>query len=150
MQVSAQRAVPVLLCLLVLATPSFAAAWKPLGPFGGTVFSLTVAPSDPHRLYAVAKEGVFRSTDGGGSWTAIRPDAGSNVAVDPTRPDTLYLGIQTGGEPGGVQKSTDGGAHWTGLPLKSFAVLSVAVDPARPSRLYAGTVTQGVWRSTNG
>jgi photosystem II stability/assembly factor-like uncharacterized protein len=132
------------------AVPSFAAPWMPLGPFGGTIFSLTVAPSDPHRLYAVTGEGLFRSTNGGASWTAIRGDSTSNVAVDPTRPDTIYAGTESGGEAGGVQKSTDGGAHWTALPLNTFAVLAVAVDPARPSRLYAGTVTQGVWRSTNG
>ncbi len=146
MRISMKRALPLLLWLL--AAPSFAAAWRPLGPFGGSIGTLDVAPSDPQRVYAtLGGDGAFRSADGGVSWTPIHPGiTNSNAAVDPVHPDTVYLATQ----PGGLQKSTDGGAHWTGLPLDVLAVVAVAVDPARPSRVYAGTATQGVWRSTNG
>src|SRR4051794_2427415 len=127
------------------AVPSFAAPWMPLGPFGGTIFSLTVAPSDPHRLYAVTGEGLFRSTNGGASWTAIRGDSTSNVAVDPTRPDTIYVGTESGGEAGGGQKSTDGGAHWTALPLNTFAVLAGGGGPAPAPPRSPRARTQGGW-----
>jgi photosystem II stability/assembly factor-like uncharacterized protein len=117
--------------------------WKPLGPFGGSVQTLAVDPSDAGVLYVtLGQQGVFRSRDGGRSWTAVHDGVTrGNVAVDPSRPGTLYLAEN------GVQKSTDGGDHWSDLGLRAD-VLAIAVDPARPSRLYAAG--DGVLRSTDG
>jgi photosystem II stability/assembly factor-like uncharacterized protein len=126
------------------ATP----AWTPLGPFGGSVATVTVAPSAASTLYAtVDTQGAFRSADGGVSWTPIHGGtAVSNVAVDPTRPATIYLAT----DPGGLQKSTDGGAHWTLLEPTTFGARAIAVDPVRAARVYVGTAGFGVWRSTDG
>jgi photosystem II stability/assembly factor-like uncharacterized protein len=139
-----------LLAALTAALPACAAepAWTPLGPYGGSVDRLAVAPSDARTLYVtLSPQGTFRSADGGLSWTRTSAaTATSNVAVDPTRPDTIYLATS----PGGLQKSTDGGGHWTSLALPVTRVQAIAVDPARPSRLYAGTADQGVWRSLDG
>jgi photosystem II stability/assembly factor-like uncharacterized protein len=136
--------------LLLLGVPAFAASppWTPLGPFGGSVETLAVAPADARALYAtLGPQGAFRSADGGLTWTAISTGTTtSNVAVDPTRPGTIYLATS----PGGLRKSIDGGGHWTPLAIPVTRVQAVAVDPARPSRLYAGTSSQGVWRSTDG
>jgi photosystem II stability/assembly factor-like uncharacterized protein len=120
-----------------------------LGPFGGTVHTLAVAPSDARTLYASLNlEGVFRSTDRGLTWVPIHAGTAiGNIAVDPIRPATLYASFS----PGGLRKSTDGGGHWTPLPVRGVSmVTAIAVDPARPSRLYAGTSAQGVWHSTDG
>ncbi len=129
----------------VLAAPS----WTPLGPFGGTIETLTVAPSDARVLYAtIPYEGAFRSTDGGASWTPIHSAfIDSNVAVDPVRPGTLYLSTPASR----LVKSTDFGSHWTPASrgLEEAGVSAVAVDPARPSRIYAA-VGLRVFRSTNG
>jgi photosystem II stability/assembly factor-like uncharacterized protein len=126
---------------------SAATSWTPLGPFGGTAQTLTVAASDARTLYASLNAGgLFRSADGGLTWTPIHAGlALSNVAVDPGRPATIYAYF----DPGGLQKSTDGGGHWTTLPIRVSGVTSIAVDPARPTRIYAGTVAQGVWHSTD-
>src|SRR5947199_1536853 len=145
---------PTLPALLILAAALLPAAsraqaphWTPLGPFGGSVQTLTVAASDPRTLYAsLNAAGLFRSADGGLTWTPIHPGSAlSNVAVDPSRPATIYAYFN----PGGLQKSTDGGGHWTPLTIRVSGVTSLAVDPARPSRIYAGTVAQGVWHSTD-
>jgi photosystem II stability/assembly factor-like uncharacterized protein len=139
-----------LLAALLTAVSARAAApaWTPLGPFGGSVETLAVAPGDGRALYVtLGPQGAFRSGDGGLIWTAISTGTTtSNVAVDPTRPGTIYLATS----PGGLRKSTDGGGHWTPLAIPVTRVQAVAVDPARPSRLYAGTSSQGVWRSTDG
>ena len=46
-----------------------ATSWTPLGPFGGSVQTLTVDPSAAGALYAsLGAAGVFRSRDGGGHW----------------------------------------------------------------------------------
>jgi photosystem II stability/assembly factor-like uncharacterized protein len=82
---------------------------------------ITVAPSDPRRLYAtVAVRGagfVYRSDDAGEHWRRIsedprpagRPSDFAEVKVDPTNPDVVYGGSIV------TWKSTDGGATWTGF-----------------------------------
>ncbi len=144
--------------LVFLLVPALAAAqapaWQPLGPNGGTVFSLTADPSQPGVLYAMAgAAGIFKSTDRGASWHNILVvHAVGNVAVDPVRPSVIYATSLTSG----VWKSGDGGAHWAhisqgrGLPAqRDIQIFSVTVDPARRTRVYL-TSSSGVWRSLNG
>jgi photosystem II stability/assembly factor-like uncharacterized protein len=151
MRWSLRRAVPLLpLILLIAAAPALAApVWKALGPFGGTIQTLTVAPSNARVIYAMSEyEGAFRSTDGGASWVPIHGAfITGNVAIHPNHPGTIYLSNPAGK----LVKSTDFGSHWTLVDrgLGDTGVTAVAVDPARPSRLYAG-VGLRVFRSTNG
>jgi photosystem II stability/assembly factor-like uncharacterized protein len=144
------RALALFLLLAAAAVPARAvtSSWVPLGPFGGSVDTLAVAPSAAGTLYAtLGPQGAFRSTDGGVSWTPIHAGtAAGKVAVDPTRPDTIYLATI----PGGLQKSVDGGGHWTTLTPPVEQVTAVAVDPVRASRVYIGTSGQRVWRSNDG
>jgi hypothetical protein len=98
-----------------------------------------VAPAgDPGTIYAATREGAFRSTDRGETWSKIwsqLPDMDQNalsVAVSPADPSNLYLASLSG-----VFTSTDRGATWTQLPNLQWA-FEVAVDPLRPSTLYAG------------
>src|SRR3989442_1489791 len=108
------------------------------GPNGGSIRALAVDPVTPATLYAgTGGGGVFKSTDGGGGWTAANtglcncgPDPDYSyvpaLAIDPQTPTTLYAG--TSGS--GVFKSTDGGASWsavnTGLPNYPY-VLTLAI-----------------------
>src|ERR1700710_1969076 len=104
------------LLLIALAGPLSAAvpgAWKSLGPPGGSVSDLVLAPSRPQTMYAATGTAVFRSLDGGASWVDVSaglgtPPSVSAVAVDPTHPMTVYANSQ-----GGIYKSLDGGATWT-------------------------------------
>ena len=63
--------------------------------------------------------GIFKSTNGGGSWSAINAGLqfGSDthvraLAIDPSTPATLYAGMERGG---GAFKSTDGGGSWSAI-----------------------------------
>src|SRR5689334_15586247 len=104
--------------LLLLAAPLIAAvpgSWRFLGPDGGSVYDLAFAPSRPQALYAATAGGVFRSLDGGASWSessfGLDPVAlVSSLAVDPVHPLTVYA-LQDGV----VFRSRDGGAAW--LPV---------------------------------
>jgi hypothetical protein len=96
--------------------------------------------------------GVFRSSDGGVSWTQV---AGGLPAVDASDivrasddPNTLYAAIAAAlGDPGnGVYKSTDGGDTWTklggGFP-DNIGRTMLAIAPSRPQRLYASIAAPG-------
>ena len=119
------------------------------------VTALAVDPSTPATLYAgTIKGGVFKSTNGGNSWTTINSGLTSTfvfaLAIDPSTPATLYAGTS-----GGVFKSTNGGTTWqptTGANpfLTVGGGRALAIDPSTPATLYAGTFAFGVFKSTNG
>ncbi|MCC6930738.1 MAG: hypothetical protein IT359_17240 [Gemmatimonadaceae bacterium] len=60
--------------------------------------------------------GIFKSTDGGTTWTQLSQGLPSilqaNLAVAPTNSSILYATIAPGTGPIGFYKSVDGGAHW--------------------------------------
>ena len=128
-------------------------AWQPTGgPDGGLVTHLVVDPSTPTTLYMGSEGGgVFKSADGGATWTAINNGLTrlyvQALAIDPSTPTTLYAGTQGGG----VFKSTDGGMNWT-APSAGIAghyVQALVVDPLSPATVYAGTFG-GVFKSADG
>ncbi len=127
------------------------------------IHGLAIDPQNPSLLYAAVEgegypSGMFRSTDGGDSWTAINDGLETNegsrpvyaLAMDPETPSTLYAGTA-----GGVFRSTDGGDSWTainnGIPIEEYLfVIELAIDPRNPSTVYAGTIRDGIFRSTDG
>src|SRR6187455_376326 len=60
--------------------------------------------------------GIFKSTDGGTTWTQLAEGLPSilqaNIAIAPSDSNILYAAIAPGQGPIGFYKSTDGGAHW--------------------------------------
>ena len=105
---------------------------------GRFVYKLVVAPSSHRTLYAGTYGGVFKSTDGGGSWQATTL-AGFDVhdlAVHPSLPGTVYAGTR-----GGVFRTTDGGGHWSPMNqgLVNTGVPALALAPSLPRVLYAAT-----------
>jgi photosystem II stability/assembly factor-like uncharacterized protein len=126
--------------------------WTSGGPYSGDVYALAINPTNPATLYAGTNgDGVFKSTDSGGTWAAARTgltawSAVYALAINPMTPATLYAGAD-----GGVFKSTDSGGTWaaasTGLP--NVGVSALAINPATPSTLYAATFGSGVFKSTD-
>jgi len=153
----------LLLVVLLAARSAWAGVnrWTPIGPWGGTISSLVLAPSDRRTLYAGTDSGlIFRSIDAGAHWTlagdGFPPVPVADLAVDPVRSSTVYAAIcQSSIEPplreGGVFKSTDGGGTWHAVMegLEECAVQSLAIDPRHPSTLFAATLT-GLFRSEDG
>ncbi len=100
--------------------------------------------------------GVYRSEDGGKTWTQtlfVGPMSGvSDMAMDPKDPNVLYAGMwqfrrmpwnfQSGGPDDGLYKSTDGGKTWkkltgSGLPAGTTGRIAIAIAPSNPKRVYA-------------
>src|SRR5712671_6279687 len=115
--------------------------WTSSGPGGGTVQALAIDPRNAATLYAGGVgSGVFKSADGGRSWSAVNDGLTNltilDLAIDPsTTPSTVYAA--TGGS--GVFRSTDGGESWSqiGPPVPGPNAYVVAVDPVVPTTLYA-------------
>src|SRR5262249_4841525 len=107
---------------------------------GLTVQTLTVDPTNATTVYAGFNGGgVFKSTDGGASWSASNGGLTStnvpSLAWGPGTPAPVYVATN-----GGVFKSTDGGSSWlpsnNGLPTTSLQSYAVAIDPTTPATLY--------------
>ena len=110
--------------------------WSSQGPHGGYVSAMAVDPQSPATLYAAAGGGVFKSTDGGLSWTPARVGLPSVVldalVIDPQTSTTLYAAAA--GFNGGVFTSTDGGQRWAASLLASRARLCRSRSTCRLQR----------------
>jgi len=129
-------------------------SWSPRGPFGGIVTDLVIDPVNPTIAYASARYALYKSTDGGTTWSELTQDFGrtaiSNVALDPANPAKLYVASSGGG----VFRSTDGGASFTRI---SAAPTDPNVDgpvgfgiSADGNTLYYSTGSGRFFRSTDG
>ena len=89
---------------------------------------------------------IFKSVDGGDTWTQVSSFGAKVLAIDPSDSYTLYAGTADG-----ILKSTDGGANWraSNLGLLNAKVGVLALNPKRPSTIFAGT-SSGIFMSTNG
>jgi photosystem II stability/assembly factor-like uncharacterized protein len=97
-----------------------------------------------------ANGGVYRSPDGGLTWTNVSTGIDRTVvavAFDPTNPARMYAGTLGAG----IYRTTNSGGSWTPINsgLDDTAILSLAVSPSNPSVLYAGGL-QWVYRSEDG
>jgi photosystem II stability/assembly factor-like uncharacterized protein len=125
-------------------------SWTPIGPYGGSIATLTVSPVQPSLVYAGSfGSGFYRSEDGGATW--VRASRGIDpwvlaVVADPQSALTVYeLSLAS------TMKSVDGGTTWSPVsePNGPNPILSLAIDPRSPSTLFAGA-TSGIWKSTDG
>jgi hypothetical protein len=81
----------------------------PIVPVSGRVLAIEIDPTDPNKVYVgAAQSGVYRSLDGGATWTPIM-DSALSLAIGALALDTargsLYVGT---GEPGGAIDSFGG------------------------------------------
>jgi len=106
---------------------------------------------------ANADRGVFRSSNGGRTWTKVLfkdENVGAvDVVIDPSDSRVVYAALwntrrppwftyqPTNGPGGGLFKSVDGGTTWTqltnGLPSACIGRSGIAVAPSNPRRVYA-------------
>ena len=154
--------------------------WRHIGvPEAGQIGKIIVHPTDPEIVFAAVlghifgpnpERGVYRSTNGGLTWSKVlfvSDGAGAvDLAMDPTNPRVLYAAMWqarrtpwtmiSGGPGSGLYKTTDGGNTWVelteGLPEGTKGRIAVAVSPAHPSRVWALVESDegGLFRSDNG
>jgi photosystem II stability/assembly factor-like uncharacterized protein len=141
---------------LTLGLGNLSADVQFLGPVGdgGSVAGLVFDPSAPSTAYAATQLGVYKTTDGGLTWTVSRvglADWGLNCLAVASQ-GYVYTGTTSRG----VFVSTDGGTTWAparnGLPHvgASFqTVWGLASAPRSSTTLYAATQA-GVFKTSDG
>jgi photosystem II stability/assembly factor-like uncharacterized protein len=106
-------------------------------PVNAGVLAITVDPTNPQTLLAGTNgAGLFKSTDGGGSWTAansgLQLRTVKAIAIDPVDHNTVYAGGA-----GQIAKSTDGGNSWHASGPGAFFE-QLLVYPADHNTVFAG------------
>jgi len=116
-----------------------------IGP-GVNIFPLVVDPVTSSTLYAVSTKNdgaVYKSTDGGQTWT-MHPLATSGgsalfLALDPISPSTVYA-VTAYGPGRGILKSMDAGDTWSVLDTGPFpfsdpggTTFLLAIAPTNPA-----------------
>jgi len=122
-------------------------------PMSGRVADVAVHPSDPnHWLIGAAQGGIWRTLDGGTTWTPLT-DAQASLAIGaiafaPSDPNIIYAGTGEAVFSGdayagaGLLKSTDGGTIWLLLATTTFAKATfsdIKVHPTNPNIVLAAT-----------
>ena len=129
------------------------------------VSTLAIDPQNTSTWYAgisilacvpTAGDGVYKSTDGGASWTRFDAlpsgDGVNGLAIDPQNTSIVYAWNEEG-----LFKSTDSATSWvelkasggSGQPGVPLLIFRLAINPQSPGTLYAAT-GGGVLKSTDG
>jgi len=106
-------------------------------PPGGTLSNTVVIGS--------TNVAVFRSADGGSTWSVVLTGATASLVAHPTQPGVVYAGNSDNftASRRGVYKSVDNGATWTALPALPGVLgdqierIELAVSAAAPDLVYA-------------
>jgi photosystem II stability/assembly factor-like uncharacterized protein len=125
--------------------------WVGNGPSGCLIAALAIHPANPQTVIAGTRGGVFKSLDGGATWTAANTGLAGGLSnldvrtlgIDPSNPAILFVGLSQG-----IFRSPDGASTWAKVSNAEY-VTGVVVDPRTSAVVYAGTLT-GVIKSTNG
>jgi photosystem II stability/assembly factor-like uncharacterized protein len=111
---------------------------------------VVASPTDPQRLYAASNYGgVYRSTDGGASFTLVglSGETVRDLLCHPADGNILWAATYAG-----VFYSTDGGGTWQqrSAGLQVVRVNNLEMDPQDPAVLYCGTYLGYAYKSTDG
>ena len=135
----------------------------------GRIPRTIIHPTNPDIVFVCAlghsygdqpERGVYRTTDGGATWTQVlfvdQKTGCSDLAINPGNPRELFAGMwqfeihtwgrRSGGPGSGLFVSRDGGTTWTrqvgnGLPASPVGKVAVAIARSNPQRVFAAIET---------
>jgi photosystem II stability/assembly factor-like uncharacterized protein len=101
--------------------------------------ALVASASSPLVAYAATFDGLFKTVDGGASWSAVPLLAGlpiAALAIGTSDPSTLMASVQYGG----TVISNDAGENWRVTHSQNAVFYAVAIHPAVATTAYLGGV----------
>lgn len=141
------------------------ATWQDMGLADTQhIARIVIHPTNPNIVWVAAlghlfspnaERGVFKTTDGGRTWSKVlyrSTDAGAvDLIIDPRDPNVLYSALyqgmrhpwhlDDGGPESGIYKTTDGGANWTkltnGLPSGTIGRIGLDICLQHADTVYA-------------
>lgn len=157
-------------------------SWKRMGlEKTRNIHRIIVDPANPNTVYAGAignpyaehpERGVFKTTDGGDTWSKIlytNDTSGvADMIIDPSNPNKLFVAmwqhrrtpwsLSSGGKGSGLYMTLDGGKSWKklgkeeGLPDGNFGRIGLAISRSNPKVVYAlvEATKNGLYRSDDG
>ena len=163
------------------AIPLSNSLWTAIGPAGlstgssGRIAAIAADPANSNIIYvAAAGGGVWKTLDGGASWTPLTDNQTTlsmgAIAIAPTSTSTIYAATgEAVNSPAslanygqGILKSTNGGASWTLMGNSTFSrhtISQIVVDPTNANNVYAAVAgagnngiagSTGIYKSTDG
>ena len=162
----------------VWKTTDYGHTWKPIfdDQPTGSIGTLAIAPSNPNIIYVGSGEGlqrpdlstgdgVYKSLDGGKTWSNIGLKDGQQIPailVDPQNPDRLFVAVlghpYGANQERGVFRSVDGGKTWNKVLYKdeNTGAIALAFDPTNAQIVYSvlwaarqGPWENGAWQGTS-
>jgi photosystem II stability/assembly factor-like uncharacterized protein len=132
----------------------------PTNPSPSAYFRIRYTPGNLNRIHAATSNGYFRSDDGGLSWTQRFAGVISDLAINPSNTNQVYITKWGDNVSGGLYYSLNGGDTWTkntatGIPTTNVGRSAVSICTSSPGTLYTlmarndNDLLLGVFRSVN-
>jgi PKD repeat protein len=147
----------------VLKSTNGGQSWQATGLVHNVANSVRVSdlymhPDHPDTLIASSRSGIYRTTNGGDSWTLVQGGVFNEIVQKPGDPNILMVStIASGGSR--IYRSTNNGLSWAqvsngNLPTSGVSRIELAVTPADPNYVYAlmganNNGFYGLYRSTD-
>lgn len=130
--------------------------WNPLTDdfLTGGVTAIEIHPDNPSIVYAELLSNIYKTTNGGTTWTETGDASFMNLSFDtkdirckPDEPQTVFAATNNG-----LYKSTNSGSNWTNVLTGD--VLEIEFHPFNPDTIYAvrrsGEITEFFSSFNNG
>jgi photosystem II stability/assembly factor-like uncharacterized protein len=118
--------------------------------YGAT--AIAIHPTDPNTVYAAVKKQIYKTTDGGDTWTPLleTPVQTNRIKINPDDPDMVVAATANG-----VMISYDAGDTWSQQLYVTEIAYDIEFYPNNPDTIYAvsagpSTHYYHIWRSVDG
>ncbi len=146
---------------VVFKTTNHGQSWQPCAPqhnFGGSIFSIAVHPTDKNIVYVGGGPWLWKSIDGGESWSRCGgiDNRVNSIKINPENTDYITASVgskQEGYSGSGFFISSDGGANFS-CTLRGIC-FDHELQPGNPDRIYlvrreSAGPWAGIYLSENG
>jgi hypothetical protein len=136
-----------------------AGSWSQLTalPAGGSIREFAIAPSNNQVIYVLKSAGIYKTTNGGTSWTTVTNGVPVNLAapqyisIDPNDPNNAWVVLSGYSSGNKVFVTTNGGTSWTNVSsnLPNIPANCIVYEPGTSDRIYVGMDVGVYYRDAN-